>query len=173
MQQDIGSRERILPNGQSCHGSCKLNPSPPPQPALARQWKHPKEPAMREYSTREMKLLRANPYTLRVTKHKLYFTIRFKEAFQTSYEAGNSPRKVLEDLGYDPKMFGQKQIDSIVQRIKKEAASPQGFTEGQNRERRVLKPAEENDMSVERMWHELKYLRQEVEFLKKLSSTST
>ena len=65
-------------------------------------------------------------------------------------------------------MFGQKQIDSIVQRIKKEAASPQGFTEGQNRERRVLKPAEENDMSVERMWHELKYLRQEVEFLKKI-----
>ena len=68
---------------------------------------------MREYSTKEMKLLRANPYTLRVTKHKLYFTIRFKEAFQTSYEAGNSPRKVLEELGYDPKMFGQKQIDSI------------------------------------------------------------
>ncbi len=43
---------------------------------------------MREYSTKEMKLLRANPYTLRVTKHKLYLTIRFKEAFQTSYEAG-------------------------------------------------------------------------------------
>ena len=65
---------------------------------------------MREYSAKEMKMLRANPYTLRVTKHKLYFTIRFKEAFQTSYEAGNSPRKVLEDLGYDPKMFGQKQM---------------------------------------------------------------
>lgn len=116
---------------------------------------------MREYSAKEMKMLRANPYTLRVTKHKLYFTIRFKEAFQTSYEAGNSPRKVLEDLGYDPKMFGQKQIDSIVQRIKKEAASPQGFTEGQNRERRASKPIEENGMSVERMCHELKYLRQE------------
>ena len=73
-----------------------------------------------------------------------------------------------EDLGYDPKMFGQKQIDSIVQRIKKEAASPQGFTEGQNRERRASKPIEENGMSVERMCHELKYLRQEVEFLKKI-----
>jgi len=128
---------------------------------------------MREYSTKEMKLLRANPYTLRVTKHKLYLTIRFKEAFQTSYEAGNSPRKVLEDLGYAPKMFGQKQIDSIVQRIKKEAASPQGFTEGQNRERRASKPIEENGMSVERMCHELKYLRQEVEFLKKLSNMPT
>ena len=75
---------------------------------------------------------------------------------------------MLEDLGYDPKMFGQKQIDSIVQRIKKEAASPQGFTEGQNRERRASKPIEENGMSVERMCHELKYLRQEVEFLKKI-----
>lgn len=128
---------------------------------------------MREYSTKEMKLLRANPYTLRVTKHKLYLTIRFKEAFQTSYEAGNSPRKVLEDLGYDPKMFGQKQIDSIVQRIKKDAASPQGFTEGQNRERRASKLVEESVMSVERMCHELKYLGQEVEFLKKLSNMPT
>lgn len=128
---------------------------------------------MREYSTKEMKLLRANPYTLRVTKHKLYLTIRFKEAFQTSYEAGNSPRKVLEDLGYAPKMFGQKQIDSIVQRIKKEAASPQGFTEGQNRERRASKLVEESVMSVERMCHELKHLGQEVEFLKKLSNMPT
>ena len=91
---------------------------------------------MREYSAKEMKMLRANPYTLRVTKHKLYFTIRFKEAFQTSYEAGNSPRKVLEDLGYDPKMFGQKQIDSIVQHIKKEAASPQQKGKTENAEHR-------------------------------------
>ena len=40
-------------------------------------------------------------------------------------------------------------------------------------QRRASKLVEENVMSVERMCHELKYLRQEVEFLKKLSNMPT
>ncbi len=36
---------------------------------------------MKEYTAKEMKLLKANPYTFKVTKNKLYFTIEFKEAF--------------------------------------------------------------------------------------------
>jgi len=39
------------------------------------------EDAMKEYTAKEMKLLKANPYTFKVTKNKLYFTIKFKEAF--------------------------------------------------------------------------------------------
>ena len=64
-----------------------------------------------------MKLLKANPYTFKVTKNKLYFTVEFKEAFWTAYQAGMAPRKILEDFGYDLGMFGQKQIDSMVQGI--------------------------------------------------------
>lgn len=73
---------------------------------------------MKEYTAKEMKVLKANPYTFKVTKNKLYFTIEFKQAFWTAYQAGMAPRKILEDLGYDLKIFGQKQIDSIVQSIK-------------------------------------------------------
>lgn len=91
---------------------------------------------MKEYTTKEMKLLKSNPYTFKVTKNKLYFTIEFKEAFWTAYQAGMAPRKILEDLGYDLKIFGQKQIDSMVQRIKKQAQSGNGFRQGENRTRR-------------------------------------
>lgn len=56
---------------------------------------------MKEYTAKEMKLLKANPYTFKVTKNKLYFTIELKEAFWTAYQAGMAPRKILEDLGYD------------------------------------------------------------------------
>ena len=87
---------------------------------------------MREYSAKEMKLLRENPYTYKVTKHYLFFTVEFKEAFWRGYQAGITPRKLLVDLGYDLSLFKQKQIDSIVQRIKKEAESGQGFSEGIN-----------------------------------------
>ena len=34
---------------------------------------------MREYTAKQIKELKANPYTLKVTKNKLYFTIKFKE----------------------------------------------------------------------------------------------
>lgn len=69
---------------------------------------------MKEYTAKEMKLLKANPYTFKITKSKLYFTIEFKEAFWNAYQAGNAPRKIIEDLGYDLEMFGQKQIEEII-----------------------------------------------------------
>ena len=127
---------------------------------------------MKEYSAKQIKQLMANPYTLRVTKNKLYFTKKFKEDFWVSYQAGNAPRKILTDFGYDLSCFEQKQIDSLVQRIKKQALSGEGFREGENREKRVriksVEQPDENHPSIEQMQHELLYLRQEVEFLKKI-----
>ena len=132
---------------------------------------------MKEYTPKQIKKLEANPYTLKVTKNKLYFTIKFKEDFWINYQAGNAPRKILSNLGYDLEYFGQKQIDSIVQRIKKEALSGNGFREGENRERRIPMKATNREelsspQSIERMQNELLYLRQEVEFLKKIIMTN-
>lgn len=130
---------------------------------------------MKEYTAKEMKLLKANPYTFKVTKNKLYFTVEFKEAFWTAYQAGMAPRKILEDLGYDLEMFGQKQIDSIVQRIKHQAQDGRGFRQGENRTRRKkdnLSIPEgtsiESKETLTSILNEVKYLRQEVEFLKKI-----
>ena len=130
---------------------------------------------MREYTVKEMKLLKANPYTFKVTKNKLYFTIAFKEAFWTAYQAGMAPRKILVDLGYDVEMFGQKQIDSMVQSMKRQAESGTGFQEGENRMRRkkvelsIPKGTSlESKETLESILNEVKYLRQEVEFLKKI-----
>lgn len=128
---------------------------------------------MKEYTPKQIKELKDNPYTLNVTKNKLYFTVKFKEDFWTSYQAGNAPRKILSDFGYNLDYFGQKQIDSIVQRVKKEALSGNGFSEGENRTKRVpVKATSEEELSspqsIERMQNELLYLRQEVEFLKKI-----
>ena len=128
---------------------------------------------MKEYTPKQIKELKANSYTLNVTKNKLYFTAKFKEDFWVSYQAGNAPRKILSDFGYDLSAFGQKQIDSLVQRIRKEALSGNGFREGENHERRVpMKAFREDDLnspqSIARMQNEILYLRQEVEFLKKI-----
>ena len=68
-------------------------------------------------------------------------------------------------------MFGQKRIDSLVQHIKKQALSGNGFTEGANRTKRV-KIVSSEDFTPEsfvQMQHEVLYLKQEVEFLKKIT----
>lgn len=131
---------------------------------------------MKEYTTKEMKLLKANPYTFKVTKNKLYFTIEFKEAFWAAYQAGMAPRKILRDLGYDINIFGQKQIDSMVQSIKRQAQSRSGFSQGENRTRRKKEklsipeePSIESKGVLTSILNEVKYLRQEVEFLKKIT----
>lgn len=128
---------------------------------------------MKEYTVKQIKELGKNPYVYKVTKHKLYYTAKFKEDFWISYQAGNAPRKILLDFGFDIEMFGQKQIDSLVQRIKKQALAGNGFSEGENHTKRI--PMEETSekelsspQSIERMQNELLYLRQEVEFLKKI-----
>ena len=133
---------------------------------------------MKEYTAKEMKLLKANPYTFKVTKNKLYFTIEFKETFWTAYQAGMAPRKILEDLGYDLEMFGQKQIDSMVQSMKRQAQSGNGFRQGENRSRRKKEDLSiSEDTTIESkeiltsILNEVKYLRQEVEFLKKIVKT--
>ena len=128
---------------------------------------------MRTFTEEQVKKLKKNPYTFKLTKNKLYFTAKFKEDFWISYQAGNAPRKVMHDLGYDLSMFTQKQIDNYVQRIKREALSGEGFREGENRQRRIpQKATDEKELSspqsIERMQNELLYLRQEVEFLKKI-----
>ena len=128
---------------------------------------------MKEYTPKQIKELEKNPYVYKATKHKLYYTAKFKEDFWISYQAGNAPRKIMQDLGYDLSMFTQKQIDNYVQRIKKEALSGNDFREGENRQRRIpMKEPSEKELSspqsIERMQNELLYLRQEVEFLKKI-----
>ena len=68
-------------------------------------------------------------------------------------------------------MLGQGKIDNLVQRIKKQALSGKEFTEGENRTKRVriVSNEEFTPESFAQMQHEVLYLKQEVEFLKKIA----
>jgi hypothetical protein len=128
-----------------------------------------------KFTKREIQILKNNPYTYNVTESQLFFTKDFKEEFWRRYQAGNSPRKIVEDLGYDPDMLGTSRISGIQINIQKQAKSAAGFTEGKGHRKQLesgLYLASENptDEKIVKMQHELMYLRQEVEFLKKISS---
>ena len=91
---------------------------------------------MKKYTKKQIKELKQNPYTLQVDEQRIFFTIEFKKVFWNKYQAGMSPRAIFKELDYNLENFGQKQIDSIVQRIKKEVSEGE-FTEGYNRTKRI------------------------------------
>lgn len=128
-----------------------------------------------KFTKREIQILKNNPYTYSVTESQLFFTKDFKEEFWRRYQAGDSTRKIVEELGYDPDMLGTSRLSGIQMNIQKQANSPTGFTEGKGRRKQLksgLYSVDENpsDETIVKMQHELMYLRQEVEFLKKISS---
>ena len=128
---------------------------------------------MKKYTKNQISELSKNPYTFKIDNKRILFTIEFKKLFWIKYQAGMSPRAILKELNYNLDCFGQKQIDSITQRIKKEALAGE-FTEGYSRNRRakINEPdIELTSQNIKQMQNELMYLRQEVDFLKKVLRT--
>ena len=75
-------------------------------------------------------------------------------------------------------MFGQKQIDSIVQSIKRQAQSGYGFRQGENRRRRKSDEikkldniSDDTQETLERVWNEVKYLKKKKKKIKKIVKT--
>lgn len=128
---------------------------------------------MKKYTQKQIKELKQNPYTLKIDEKRIFFTVEFKKVFWTKYQAGMSPRAIFKELDYNLDYFGQKQIDSIVQNIKKQAIKGE-FTEGYIRSNRMRIQGQEEEITpknLKQMQNELLYLKQEVEFLKKVLKT--
>ena len=58
------------------------------------------------FTEEQQLLLRQNPYIYSVTETRITLTKEFKEIFMTAYKAGESPRKILEDHGFDISIIG-------------------------------------------------------------------
>ena len=127
------------------------------------------------FTDKEVEMLRDNQYTYAVTPHILSFTKEFKELFWDEYQAGAIPRQILEKYGYPTDVLGKGRIWGIAHIIKKQYYSPEGLHEGTIP--KTIKPpgedAKTTEERVSRLQGEVQYLRQEIEFLKKISSIRT
>ena len=120
----------------------------------------------------QIKQLKSNPYTYKVTARKIFFTREFKQAFYEKHQGGLTLRETIIALGYDPDVLGKKRIDGISQSINRVLHEDGGFREG-IRPRNSILDEECPEVTKEnflRMHHELQYMKQEIEFLKKISS---
>lgn len=127
---------------------------------------------MIKYTKKQQKELEKNPYTYKATENRIFFTKEFKKVFWIKYNAGMSPRAILKELGYDLSYFSQSQIDNIVQHLRKKSIAGEEFSEGYAKEKRPNIKLPKPDTSLEtiqQMQNEITYLKQEIEFLKKVS----
>ena len=128
-----------------------------------------------KFSIEQQELLRENPYTHRVTTCQISFTKEFKEEFWRLYTVKRmSPTDILSALGYQPEILGARRISGIQKHIRDEYLTNRSFSSGRKISLEYLDPvAPQKESNVQRLQHEVLYLRQEIEFLKKISSIKT
>lgn len=129
----------------------------------------------KSFTPEEMEALRNNPNTWTVTSRRISLTKAAKERIIELLEKGYSARQCAKELGYDTEMLGKSRCDSIVHHVKEDVIRGKEVHEGYTKRQPKRLTAEELDQlpmdqeSYIRMKNELVYLRQEVDFLKKIS----
>lgn len=123
----------------------------------------------KEFTPQELTELKKNPYVKSVTTKMVRFTVAFKEKFWEQYQDGKSPKTILTDLGFDLDVLGESRINGILQHVKEAAGSSGGFRDVRQPSVLVEKMGDlAPSKALVRMQHELEYMKQEVEFIKKI-----
>lgn len=127
------------------------------------------------FTDEEMQLLATNKYTLNVTESQIKFTNDFKDDFWRLYLTEMPVKDVFITLGYDPDLLGTKRTDGFVYNLRKRYLTDAQRHNSISRTSLTKRPPADIDYSqmqssdaIKSMQTELQYLRQEVEFLKKL-----
>lgn len=121
-----------------------------------------------KFTIEQQLLLRNNPYTVRVTEDVLNLSKEFKEIFYREYLNGAVPRDILEKYGYPADIHGKQRIWGISHMIRKQFEKTGNFRDVRNPGSHIA--AESPEGKIRQLEHQVDYLTQEVEFLKKIFS---
>lgn len=127
------------------------------------------------FTTEEMAKFEANPYTAKVTETQIKFTDDFRDDFWRLYLTDMLIKDIFVTLGYDPEVLGTKRIDGFVYNLRKRFLTDDQRINSQSRSSTTKRPPSDIDYSemksseaIRALQAELQYLRQEIDFLKKL-----
>ena len=121
-----------------------------------------------KFTPEQQQLLRNNPYTIRVTENVLNLSKEFKELFYKEYLAGVLPRDIQQKYGYPVDVLGKQRIWGISHSIRRQFEKTGGFRDVRNPGAPLKEDPPED--KIRQLEHQVNYLTQEVEFLKKISS---
>ena len=129
----------------------------------------------KKFTPEEIKNLKANPYTLRVTEDTISYTLAFKEAFWDLSVQGYTGTAAFRKLGYNTKVLGFERIHNTSKRIRQAGKSVEGFREGNPSGIRIKNEQKQqtdfagtpSNETAKRMQREIVCLQQQMAFLKK------
>lgn len=129
------------------------------------------------FTNEEVKILKENKYTSFVSNSSIRFTLEFKEMFMERKREGIPARRIFKEAGYDEDILGACRIKNFAKRIPREASAPCGLHEGYRVHKKHPEDADYSRMPPEEamaaMQREVVYLRQELDFIKKIIKTDS
>lgn len=120
------------------------------------------------FNDEQLQQLQLNPYVKNVSNKAITYTDEFKIVFTEEYLKGNPPSVILREMGFDPHILGKKRIDRFVGNVYKYQARNGDFSDMRKEYSGRLSTKELPDKErIARLEHQVKFLKQENEFLKK------
>lgn len=106
-------------------------------------------------------MLMESPHVVKMTSYYVFFSSAFINKFCVEYHAGKTANAILAENGIDPEILGESRIESLRRNYRK-VWLPKHADEPARR-------TVTNDIAVTaKIIHEIEYLRQEVDALKKI-----
>jgi hypothetical protein len=124
------------------------------------------------FTEEELKTIRTNPYVKSATSKMIRFTVAFKDEFWLRYhEKGESPRRIMEEMGFDPDVIGKRRIDGIILHLREAVNSGEEFRDVRKIQENHMSEADKKlppSKAILKMQHKIAYMEQELEFIKKI-----
>ena len=127
-----------------------------------------------KFTDEQVKELSENPFTSNVNYYQIYHTLEFQNLFLARYEKGESSVDIFESMGYDVSILGDNRVYGYAGRLRRRLESGRELIEVHGKTKAEIPQRTDyntlpSQQSVASMQRELRYLRQQVEFLKKIT----
>jgi hypothetical protein len=123
------------------------------------------------FTPEQVEQLRQNKYVKNVSEKAITYTEEFKEVFLLEYNEGKLPSQILDEMGFDYKVLGERRVSNITQAVKKQSVRPEGFkdtrTDNPNMGRHSTKDLTTEEI-IAKQKAEIELLKAKVEFLSDL-----
>jgi len=158
-----------------------------PRPGAGRPRKNPAE-EREEFTADQLKLLLDSPYVSFVSKKTVSFTLEFKEMCWQRYCDGIEPLRIFSDAGLPIEVLGRSRIAGIIKMLRKQKEKGLPFNDGREPnegqpekkfdfpippKRVFYKTPQISDTDIVKMFHQVAYMSQELEFIKKIILAET
>lgn len=121
--------------------------------------------------TREqVKTLKENPYVQSATQRVITFTPEFKKWAYSEMAFGKPIQTVFREAGFDVEVIGEKRMQNFRFHLEKTAEREEGFEDLRKHNRRQENISTEAQLArkIRQLEHQVAYLQQENDFLKKI-----